>query len=132
MRWLLTTCLLFLLTGCAFYPAQHPGVQPEVVMHYKWWNNLVEQPVALVELRNTTSTPYENFLVHVKIYDENDKVISAFDVHKGFALPGGQKRTFRIALPVKPAAVVKVFMVGYDEDRPDHEGDVLVLESERE
>ncbi len=125
--------LLALLTGCAVYPAQHPGAHPEVVTNYKWWNNLIEQPVAWVELRNTTPEPFENFTLHVKTYDTKGNVTAAFDIHKPFALPGGSTRGFRVTMPGRNAGVMKVYMVGYDpvDNATDHAPLALNLESER-
>lgn len=122
--------LVLIASSCALYPAQHPGVQPEVVLHYKWWNNLVQQPVALVELRNTTARAYHNFQIHVKSFNEEGKVITAFDVFKDFTLLAGEKRSFRVVVPTSEAHVVKVYMVGYDEAAPDLAKELLVLETE--
>ncbi len=130
MRTLFITIIAITLQACAVLPTQHHAVQPEVVMNYMWWNNLIEQPVAWIELRNTTGTTYRNFDLHVKAYDANGQVITAFDVHKPFALPGGHKRGFRLTMPGKQAQVVKVFMTGY-EDTPGHEELAINLEVER-
>lgn len=131
MKTLVTIALAIVLTACTVYPAQHHAVQPEVVMNYKWWNNLVEQPVAWIELRNTTPEAYRDFTLHVKTYDANGKVITAFDLHKPFALPGGGRRGFRVTMPGHKAQVVKVFMVGYDGFAPNHE-ELAHLEMKRE
>lgn len=120
MRTLYITLLVITLQACTVLPTQHHAVQPEVVMNYMWWNNIIEQPVAWIELRNTTGVTYKNFDLHVKAYDANGNVMTAFDVHKPFALPGGSKRAFRLVMPGKQAQVVKVFMTGY-EDQPGHE-----------
>lgn len=122
--------LMLLTSACALYPAQHPGVQPEVVLHYKWWNNLAQQPVAWIELRNTTEKAYHNFQIHVKSFNEEGRAITAFDVMKDFTLFAGEKRSFRVVVPTSEAHVVKVYMVGYDEAAPDRANELLVLETE--
>lgn len=136
MRTLLTLHIALLLTACTVFPTQHPGVQPEVIMNYSWWNNLIGQPVAWVEFRNTTLTEYQDFKIHVKTYNAHGEVITAFDMYKPFALPGGSTRGFRIALPGKNADAVKVYMIDYDESIDDHVHIELVsdnrgLEAER-
>lgn len=114
MKTLLAIALLFVLTGCRVYPAQHHAVQPEVVTHYTWWNNLVERPIAYIELYNTTDEPYEDFTLRAKAFAADGTVIGAFNVHKSFVLNPGERRSFRIALPGRNAQSVKVYMIGYD------------------
>ncbi len=133
MRVVTIIALALLLTGCRVYPAQYHAVQPEVVTNYTWWNNLVERPVAYIEVYNTTGEAFEAFTLNAKAFDESDNVIGAFDVHKAFVLNPGERRSFRIALPGRKAKSVKVYMVGYDgvlSAAPDQDTEVLVSESE--
>lgn len=134
MRTLFVIACAFVLVGCRVYPAQHHAVQPEVVTHYTWWNNLVERPVAYIEVYNTSGEAFEAFTLHAKAFDENGAVIGAFDVHKSFVLNPGERRSFRIALPGRRAKSVKVYMVGYDGTVPvesDHANEeVLASETQ--
>lgn len=133
MRAIIAIAFAVLLAGCRVYPAQHHAVQPEVVTHYTWWNNLVERPVAYIELYNASSDTYEDFTLRAKAFDDNGAVIGAFDVHKSFVLNPGERRSFRIALPGRQARSVKVYMIGYDGVAPiasDHVTDAVASETQ--
>lgn len=120
MKTVVTLLLVVFLTGCAVLPTTHPAVQAEVILNYTWWNNLAEQPVVWLELRNTTHNDYTNFTMHVKQYNAQGDVVTAFDVTRDFVLIGGEKRAIRVALPGRNAAVIEAYMVGYDLHRPNH------------
>lgn len=133
MRAMIAIAFAVLLAGCRVYPAQHHAVQPEVVTHYTWWNNLVERPVAYIELYNASGEMFEDFTLRAKAFDDNGKVIGAFDVHKSFVLSPGERRSFRIALPGRQAQSVKVYMIGYDGVAPaasDHITEVVASETQ--
>lgn len=119
MKSTITLLLTILMTGCAVLPTAHPAVQAEVILNYTWWNNLAEQPIVWLELRNTTHNDYTNFTMHVKSYNTQGEVVTAFDITRDFVLLGGEKRAVRVALLGRNAASIEAYMVGYDLHRPD-------------
>lgn len=102
-----------MLASCARYMPQRSDVQPEVLLHYSWYNNLIQQPVAWVQLWNTTQEDYIGFVIDVCAWDEKGSEIASFRMYKPMDLAAGDIKHFRLSLPFGKAQEVEVALVEF-------------------
>lgn len=115
MRVIAFVISILFLTGCARYFPQRSDNQPEVLMHYRWHNNLIQQPVAHVQLWNTTQENFVGFTLDICAWDEKGNEIASFRVFKPIDLVAGDIRRFRISLPFGKASEVEVALVEFNQ-----------------
>lgn len=110
------TFLLFimLLSSCARTPLQGGEVQPEVVVHFDWWNNVIQQPVAVVRLWNTSGQAYSTFTFDVCAWNEKEEALASYRFIRKIELAAGEAKTFRLRVPTAQAASFELQLVEYE------------------
>ncbi len=113
MRLAYLILLVFVLGSCASFPPQNHQAQPEVLLHYDWWNNAIKQPVARVQLWNTTPELVTGALIDVCAWDAKGNELTSFRTYRKMELVAGDKKRFRLWLPGHHADRVEVSLVEF-------------------